>query len=478
MTIANDFGSGLGGSWNDRRSGGDHLRRQDRIILVRYVRCAIWCCAIAWVIALAYLVFTPLKYASRWTLILPGSAQSAAMQLESIGQATSTANSPFSSVSLSPKVVYKEIADSDQVRTAAALSIGMDNAQFGRPRIKLIDETGLMQFEIMAATPEVAHQKAMASIAALNQQLDVLRRDELEKRAAAITLNLKSYKDAVELARQQITGIQVASGLVSINQFNESVANLGTTRRKLTDLKGEQGKLREEQSKLSNQLGVDAANASAALRMAGDPAMSKIVADYAEANGLYEAEVKRLGPGNPTLINIEKRRNAASEQLTRLVGAGENGARDPRHALWLMTNVSKQAELLQQLVRNEAMIEGKAKEIQTLSIEEYRLEDEIQRLSMAAAKLEDLKKEQILAEAVYASALARVDTSKSDIYGAYPILQVLAQPNMPDGHEQPRRLFAFAGGLVGTLFSLIAWGLAWVHHLQTIKRRKKPSSIG
>ena len=479
MTIANGIGTGLGGAWNDRRSGGGSLlRRGDRAVLVRCLRGAGLCVLLSWSFALAYLAITPLKFASRWTLILPGSAQSATMQLDTIGQATSTANSPFGSVSLSPKVVYKEIADSDQVRIAAAKTVGITFAQFGRPRIKLIDETGLMQFEIGANSPELAHRKAVAIIAALDEQLDVLRRDELEKRSAAITLNLKGYKDAVAAARQKITNIQVSSGLVSINQFNESVANLGTTRRKLTDLTGEQGKLREEQARLIARVGIDSANAGLALRLAGDPSLIKMVTDYADANSQYEAETKRLGSENPILINIDKRRQAGLEQLVKRMeelGIANQGV---NRTSILMTNASKQAELLQQMVRNEALIDGKAKEIETLTVEKDRLEGEIKRLSSAAAQLEDLKKDHILAEAVYSSALARVDTSKSDIYGAYPILQVLAEPNLPQGHEQPRRLYAFAGGMAGTLFSLIAWGLAWLQHLQTIKRRKKQSSTG
>lgn len=477
MTIANGIGSDMGGAWNDRRSGGT-IRRTDRAVLARFLRGFFLCVLLSWSIAAAYLIVTPLKYASRWTLILPGSAQSATMQLDTIGQATSTANSPFSSVSLSPKVVYKEIADSDQVRVAAAQAVGLTYAEFGRPRIKLIDETGLMQFEIGANSPELAHRKAVAVIAALNNQLDVLRHDELEKRSAAITLNLKGYKDAVASARQKITDIQVSSGLVSINQFNESVGNLGTTRRKLTDLIGEQGKLREEQAKLTSRIGIDSAHAGLALRLAGDPALTKLVTDYADANSQYESETKRLGPANPVLINIDKRRQAGLEQLVKRMdelGIPQQGV---GQTSILMTNVSKQAELLQQMVRNEALIDGKAKEIETLTVEKDRLEAEIKRLSSAAAKLEDLKKDHILAEAVYSSALARVDTSKSDIYGAYPILQVLAEPNIPQGYEQPRRLYAVAGGVIGSLFSLIAWGLAWLQHLQTIKRRKKKSSIG
>jgi uncharacterized protein involved in exopolysaccharide biosynthesis len=477
MTLTNDIG-GLAGAWKDRRQGRNTLRREDRTMLARYLRLMGYCAMVGWVLAGAYLVLTPVKYLSRWTLILPGSAQSATMSVDSIGQATSSATSPFGSVSLSPKVVYKEIADSDGVRAAAAQASGITFESFGRPRIKLIDETGLMQFEIGGATAELAIKKAQASIEALNRQLDTLRQDELEKRATATTLNLKSYKDAVEKVRRKITDTQLSSGLLSVAQFNESVANLGTTRRRLTDMTAEYGRLYQEQAQLIARVGIDSTYASLALRMAADPAVVKLVGEYADSNGSYEIESKRLGPANPNLIQIQKRRNASRDQLRKLVSKLDLGSEAEGRTMILLTNISHQAELFQQMVRNEATITGKAKEIEALTTEKNRLEEEIKRLSGAAAQLEDLKKEHSLAEAVYSSAVARIDTSKSDIYGAYPIVQVLAAPSLPVTSDQPRRSYALGGGLAASLFSVIAWSLAWLRYLQMTKRRKKPSSPG
>jgi capsule polysaccharide export protein KpsE/RkpR len=478
MTIANDINADLGGSWNGSGLSANRLARSDWAVARKIAfRTAIGI-MLCWSVGAAHLVVTPYRYVSRWTLILPGSSQSATMHLETIGQATSTATSPFGSISLSPKVVYKEIADSDQVRVSAALSLGMTYKEFGRPRIKLIDETGLMQFEMGAGTPELAQKKALASIAALNAQLEVLRNDEIAKRAAAITQNLKGYQEAVDQARQKITDVQLRSGLVSINQFNELVASLASARRRQSDLAAELGRLEQEQVRLVSRVGVDSANATIALRMAADPALAKVISDYADASAMYTAENQRLGPGNPVLINIEKRRDAAREQLRALTARLGLGSEAEGRVVMLMTNVSRQAELFQQVVRNEALSEGKRRELEQITADKVRLEDEVARLSGAAASLEDLRKDHLLAEAVYSSALARVDTSKSDIYGAYPIVQVLAPPNLPEGHEQPRRLYALAGGLAGTLFSLMAGGLAWLHHRQTTRRRKKRSSIG
>ena len=146
--------------------------------------------AVFWLSATIYLVVTPKVFVSRFTLIVPGAGASTTMQLDSIGQSTSSVNSPYNSVSLNPKVVYKEIANSDLVRSRASQSLGLDFADIGRPRVKLIDETSLMMFEMSGATPEDAKQKSQALLKAFDEQLDILRKDELAKRSEAVTKNL------------------------------------------------------------------------------------------------------------------------------------------------------------------------------------------------------------------------------------------------------------------------------------------------
>jgi len=433
--------------------------------------------AVFWLSATIYLVVTPKVFVSRFTLIVPGAGASTTMQLDSIGQSTSSVNSPYNSVSLNPKVVYKEIANSDLVRSRASQSLGLDFADIGRPRVKLIDETSLMMFEMSGATPEDAKQKSQALLKAFDEQLDILRKDELAKRSEAVTKNLYGYKAAVDSARQRITEIQVESGLVSIIQFNEIVASLAAARRKLADLNGDLDRLRQEQARLASRLGFQPGEASIALWIASDPSLVKVVAEYADASGLFASESRRLGPQNPTLMAIANRRDAALGKIKLAVNRASTSDADPWTQV-LVANVSQQAELLQLLVRTEAQLSGKAEELKTITAEKERLEVETARLSTAAARLEDLRKEQILAEAVYSSAIARVDTSKSDIYGAYPIVQVVAAPTLPEGHEQPRRLYAFAGGMAGTLFSAMAWGLIWLHHYQSRKRSRRRSSSG
>ena len=108
--------------------------------------------ALIWLMAAAYYFLMPPVYHSKWSLILPVSNSGSTVSLETIGQTTSSPSEPFGSVSLSPKVIYKEIAGSEQVREAAAKSMGLTTRAFGKARVKLIDETSLMIFRTSAGS--------------------------------------------------------------------------------------------------------------------------------------------------------------------------------------------------------------------------------------------------------------------------------------------------------------------------------------
>ena len=140
--------------------------------------------------------------------------------------------------------------------------------------------------------------------------------------------------------------------------------------------------------------------------------------------------------------------------------------------LILILNSKAREELLKQLVMGESEVDGKRRELaaleQTLTDEEQRLKE----LNGQAARLEDLKKDHLVAEAVFTSAVARLDTNRADVFASYPLVQILADPDLPMSKSQPLFIYAAAGGLAGTLFASAAWTLAWMRQLFARKRRK------
>lgn len=445
-----------------------------------YVRGAGLSVTCIWVFVITYLALTPRTYLSRWTLNLPGATSSVSVSLDTIGQSNSTPSSPFSSSSLSPKVVYKEIADGEKVRSAAARSLGLTLLQFGKPRVKLVDETALMLFEMSAATPDEAQRRGEALIAAFNTELDRLRTDETEKRAGAVQRNLADYQHQARLVRDAMIRAQVETGLVSTNQFAEMVTGLGNLRKRIVELRSEVLKSEDEQARLGKQLGVTAHDAGQGLRLAADPGVQKVLSEYAEASSLFAVDDERFGERHPQRLAALNRRDAALSRLKAAMarmqsdGAGgtTGGAVIDIERLATVVNTSARSDLYATLVRNDAVLEGRRRELTSMNAERARLEAEVTALNPAVARLEELKKEQVVADAVLSSAIARLDSSKSDIFGSYPIVQVVATPDIAETASQPRPLYAALGGISGSVFACLAWILAWLQSYHRWKRRK------
>jgi uncharacterized protein involved in exopolysaccharide biosynthesis len=87
-----------------------------------------------WAAVAAYCLLLPKTYTSELTLILPGARSSSVFALDSIGQANTQSDSPFSSITSTPKVIYQSIALSDEVLGKVAKRLGMELMDFPKPR--------------------------------------------------------------------------------------------------------------------------------------------------------------------------------------------------------------------------------------------------------------------------------------------------------------------------------------------------------
>lgn len=437
--------------------------------LHRYLRSWAWTVAAIWAAVGGYLLLAQPSYTSKWTLILPTSTSSVSLQLESIGHAQTIPSSPFGSSSLSPKVIYKEIMASEQVRTAAAHSLGLKLTEFGAARVKLIDETALMLLEITGRTPDQAQSKARALLESFHVQLDVLRQDEIRRRAEVVEHSLKTYQANLLAARNRILDHQQATGVLSINQFNESSTGLQLLQRKLTDTRAEIGRLETEQRLLSDELGIDVSTAAALLRLSADPSFVRLASDHAENRALLIREGERMGPANPLLTAQRQRTAAIADDLRRLIERAGGGSGTVDKAL-LVLNGTHRSELVKTLLSTAATIAGRRQELDALQEEGRRLSEEVARMSTAVARLEDLKKDHLVAEAVFTSALARLDTNKVDIYASYPMVQTLEAPDLPKKRSSPHVMVAILGGVLASLLALGAWGMAWLRHMFSQRR--------
>ena len=414
-----------------------------------------------WTAVAAYIILTPKTYVSEMTLNLPGAASSSNVSLDSIGQASTSSGNPFSSAAMSPKVIYKSIAEGAHVRGLAARIVGK-KGMLAMPRIKLIDETAIMQFSVTAGCPEAAQHEGEALLHALQQYLDILRKDEVERRAKSVKESLKEVSRNLAEARSKLLAYQAQSDIISPEQFNAQVANAEGMRQKRAELRAEQRRTASEAESLGALLGISPADATLALKVQGDPRFSSLYAELAVATTDETSSRSKWGARHPRVVAAAAR-TAAARRAVAAMAAKQGGKRGSRIVSDLLLSDSRdRAELFRRLVETAGAAAGL--EGQIASIEETLRASEIDLRvqGQQAARLEDLQRDHKIAEAVFSSALARVDTNRQDIYASYPLLQVLTEPSLPDKAVSPKPLFAVAGALLATLFILLALGLAWI----------------
>ena len=76
--------------------------------------------------------------------------------------------------------------------------------------------------------------------------------------------------------------------------------------------------------------------------------------------------------------------------------------------------------------------------------------------------MQDLQRDFSVAEAVFATAIARTQSTKSDVYASYPLVQVLENPSLPDRPSSPNRKLAIAAGGAATLMMLMGLLMGWM----------------
>ncbi len=134
------------------------------------------------------------------------------MNLNGIGQASSYANSAFSSNSVSPTETYKRLIGADRILAAAAKSMNLDRAEFGKPRIKLVDQTSLIHLEMTGGSAEDAQARGDALLAAFFAELDALRLDEQTTREDSGLAAIADYRASVATTRADIARPATGTG--------------------------------------------------------------------------------------------------------------------------------------------------------------------------------------------------------------------------------------------------------------------------
>jgi uncharacterized protein involved in exopolysaccharide biosynthesis len=439
-------------------SQGSRLTRPRRLAL--YAGIALALLVAIWAPAGLFLLLKPTSFTSTWALILPGAGAGHAVSLDSVGQASATVSSPYNSHSVDPKVNYKAVAESEPVLAAAAASVGMTFEEFGKPRIKLVDQTALMNFRVTGATAEQALAKSKALYDALQAELDRLRGDELLRREVAIGDMLSGFSTKLRDAQQRILDYQSQAQIVSLEQFNELTLSLERRRGQMHDLEARRAGLIGQIEALRRVISTTPETAVALLSLQRDPLFQQLTGDWAAASAQLTKNLARWGEKHQQVVDAREDERELRKALARRARAlaPTLAVDDPQR----LAQGTSESTLYQRLVELSAERHGLDAELESLRDGIAKQTRLLERGTTDAANLEDLRRRHQVATAVFTTALAKVDIGKSDRFSSYPLVQLLAEPTLPERPDTLGRNLAVLGAAAGSFFVLLGLYLLWI----------------
>ena len=414
------------------------------------------------VLAALAMVSIPKTYSSGFTLILPGAGSNASVNLERLGQASSNAASPFGDHTLSPTENYKKLLQSYRLRGKVAASLDMPLGEISPPSIRLINQTKLMYVTVKDVDPNHSRLLADTWLTVFQTEVEALRGEEQLLREAAYRDSLNRFQSDVEAAQARIIAFQSEHGLISVEQFQDLVGEGDRLARAVATANTEARVAEREVQRLSTLLALTPEDAARVMVLLSDPSF-KSLRDRLTARETELAEVSNMfGQNHPERVSLTEEVTALSSAVndrgTALIGFS---------AYQLMTTYQQAANaergrLIAALVEASTKAAGaKARAgalLETLS----KTEAEIKTLAEPATELAALIRDHRVAETVFASALARIDTSRTDRFASYPLTQTVERPDTPVSPSSPSAKFILIGAIAGFFLYAMGLGLLWI----------------
>lgn len=429
----------------------------------RYLILAAGANALIWGSTILYLLMAKPTYTSKWALILPSSTSAVNVNLPGIGQAESSSASGGGST-YDTRANYEYIFTSEPVLDAAARRVGLPAGSFGKPRIKLLDNTTLMQFEVTGRSPAEARNKSFALYAAATDRLNQLRENEMREREGPSQKILLSAQNKLALAQQRVSDYKMRSGLSSPDQVASLSSNIEQLRRQRAEISGQASLASGRKKQLGRDLGLSSAQAADAFQLQVDQIFQQNLRDYSEASAALKVLQVKFGPNHPRVVKERERQRAALAALVRrsrqILGRPMQAGLLARLAL--AAGGSGRDTLFQNLIGFQTDERGLQRQSEALDREIDSLEFRLKQLSQRQSKLENLKRDEQIAEAVFASTLTKLDLGQGDLFTAFPLVQIAVEPNLPLKPSAPKRNFVLAGAMAGSIFSTLGLWLLWI----------------
>ncbi|WP_055075218.1 hypothetical protein [Pseudanabaena sp. 'Roaring Creek'] len=438
----------------------------------RYIILGVVANVLLWGAAISYLKKTPPVYISKWAMIMPGNGLGVNVNLADLGQTSASSSSPFGGTSMDPRANYQFILTDESLLEIAATNQKIPISKLGKPKVKLVDNTSIMEMEIGARTPEEARDNATAIINALQSRLNMLRAEEIDKRGENNDVTLKEAREKLQIAQKRLSAYKASSGLSSSNQVGELSTNIEILRKQKAELSAQKELISSRFQQLSDSLGLTVPEVSDAFILHADRQFLQNAKDYSEANTSLTVLLAKWDINHPLVVKEAARQKSA--QTAMISRAGELLRKEVKpsyidHLVLGDSSGSSRENLFRDLIALDSDRQGAIAQNQALEEQIFQLEDRLQSLVQKQVVFDNLQREVQIAEAVFASTLAKINLAKSDIFTAYPLIQVLSKPSLPDKKSSPQPTVVFLGTGIGSV--LVTTGLVMLWWRKEIKQK-------
>lgn len=443
--------------------------------------------ALLWGACNTYLKMAPVIYNSEFTLILPRADSKVDTSITGFGQVASGTNSIYSTELADPRADYKFIIETDSFLSSVAKSLEITTKELGQPRIKLIDNSSILQIEMKGKSPKDAQTKAKSLHDVFFKEINRLRREEENKRDQGYSKTLDTTTNDLKIAQEKLARFQAESGFNSPEQINYLADSIEKIRQMKAEIDAEQRAVSQKLVGLSTNLNVTPKQASQAFTLQSDQLFQITLKEYSDATANLEILTKKWAEKHPEVVKERSRQQVAAESLKK---QGELLLGEPiNDELLSLLNLNPNNpggsgrytlyENIISLNAQEESLSSKSKELEQ-NLEKFKVlyTEQIKNRET----YENLNRDLRIAEALFSSTSAQNTLSDQNVYAAYPLVQTLTKPSLPSEPSSPKKKYALLGTAFGSLLISFAICLLWVRDIQKHKKvkvipeeEKKPS---
>jgi len=444
-----------------------------------YLLLAIVANAALWSVVFIYLKVAKPHYTSEWSVTLPAGGSVTNINLPNLGNATAQDRTPYDSSTRDPRENYKYIITSRPVVEAAAAKVSLPVGEFGKPRVQLIDNTTLMDFQIEGSTPEEAQRKSIALFDAFQKKINELRLEEKTSQDSGIQTTLKDAKENLKIVQDRLNKFKASSGLSSAGQIDALSTNIENLRQQRAVFLAEQQQSTAQLGQLSTSLNISTPQAAEAFTLNADDLFQQNLKDYNDATAQLAALSSQLGPNHPAIVQINTRRTAA---WTALKGRGRFLlGRAISQEMIAQYNLNGQGSaregFFQQVITTQVNQRGLTARAAELDRQIGQLENRLANMTQKLSVFEAFNRDVTIAEAIFSSTLARLNLGTSDTFGSYPQVQLLTDPSLPRSTSAPDKKFVFLGATIGSLFVTLGTLMLWLRSPKLTASATTPNLI-